>query len=54
MKSFGIETTINPRSRDGRARFANPKPLHERVCEWALGMLWFTAAAVLATAVVWA
>lgn len=52
---FGIETTINSLLRDdGRARFANPKPIHERVCEWLLGALWFVAAAVFTTAVVWA
>jgi hypothetical protein len=54
-KGFGIETTINSLLRDdGRSRFANPKPIHERVFEWALGVLWFAAAAVFATAVVWA
>ena len=55
MKSFGIDTTINSLLRDdGRARFASPKPVHERVCEWLLGVLWLVAAAVFATAVVWA
>lgn len=55
MKSFGIDTTINSLLRDdGRARFASPKPIHERVYEWLLGVLWLVAAAVFATAVVWA
>jgi hypothetical protein len=52
--AFGFDTTIIPLLRDeARARFANPKALRERLFEWALGILWLVAAAVLAIAVAW-
>jgi hypothetical protein len=38
---------------DGTVYFEAPKPLDERLCEWALSVLWFLMLAVIVATLVW-
>ena len=52
-KRFGITTTIIPLlQKDGRSRFAHPKPVGVRLLEWTLVALWLLAPAVVVAALV--
>ena len=51
-KGFGITTSEIPLlRRDGRLRFARPKPLRVRVLEWAMATLWVFVTGVAIAAV---
>jgi hypothetical protein len=51
-RRFGMTTTEIPLlRRDGRLRFARPKPVHVRLLEWTVATLWVFVTGVAIAAV---